>query len=256
VNPPRVPLKAHAVRWLRTMKLKTAHLFIPLLLAGCLGPHPTHTSVWVLERCIPAQHEITGNVAVSPNGRFVAAACADGVARLWDIRTGRVEHEFKAEKEGYLSSVEFSPDGRMLLTSAATGVRLWNIRTRDLLFVLDGWSGRFSSNGNAVYTDGFIVTGMLLWGAPAPHKYFSTTTGEEVDWPDEFYIYLWDECHEYPINGDYVPGARYALTQSYTNNAAFVRLWDQHRKKLLQTVRLPDLWSDATDLVARLSADA
>jgi WD40 repeat protein len=57
-------------------------------------------------------------VAFSPNGRYFAAACADHVARIWDLGTRQELFQVKHEQQD--GRVLFSPDSRYLL-SAATG---------------------------------------------------------------------------------------------------------------------------------------
>jgi eukaryotic-like serine/threonine-protein kinase len=69
----------------------------------------------------------------SRDGRWVATACADHSARVWDARTGEavspwLPHDFEAER------VIFSPDASRLVTLARRGaVRLWNSQTGEPL---------------------------------------------------------------------------------------------------------------------------
>ncbi len=66
------------------------------------------------------------SVAFAPDGRTVAAGCADGTVKLWDEATGAKRATLQGQK-GYVLSVAFSPDGRSL-AGAFDGnlVKLWD----------------------------------------------------------------------------------------------------------------------------------
>jgi WD40 repeat protein len=113
---------------------------------------------------------LTGNVggvmrlAFSPDGSRVASADGIGLAHVWNRRTRErveirahwVERESK-KAANYVTDVEFSPDGRWLLT-AGVNSRAWindaatgeAIRTFDHDYIL--WSARFSPDGRRVLT--------------------------------------------------------------------------------------------------------
>lgn len=80
-------------------------------------------------------------MAFSPDGKLVAAGCADGSVQYWQIRgrahsyirpdgCARQAHEASTDASGsVLSCVKFSPDGRLLASRADDGcLKLWDIR--------------------------------------------------------------------------------------------------------------------------------
>lgn len=68
------------------------------------------------------------SVAISPDGRFIAAGSEDGMLHLFDHHSRRTP--IRAH-EGRIESVAFSGDGTRLVSSGADGMMLW--RTRDAL---------------------------------------------------------------------------------------------------------------------------
>jgi WD40 repeat protein len=69
--------------------------------------------------------KLIDDVALSPDGRLVAVARADGVTQIWDWRA----HEVLAELRGRGRAVatNFGPDGRLVVTAEEDGgVRVWD----------------------------------------------------------------------------------------------------------------------------------
>ena len=63
----------------------------------------------------------------SPDGSRLVTSCQDGVARVWDWQTGRIEAEFQHTG---LSDSEFAGNGRWIVTAGGAAARLWDIAGR------------------------------------------------------------------------------------------------------------------------------
>jgi serine/threonine protein kinase/WD40 repeat protein len=73
----------------------------------------------------PGQHLA---LAISPDGKTLAAAGSDRFVRLWDLATGKVRRALTDERlrEG-LCSMAYSPDGKVLATGHGKGtIHLWH----------------------------------------------------------------------------------------------------------------------------------
>jgi WD40 repeat protein len=70
-------------------------------------------------------------VALDPLGRFAFSADSMKSAHIWDLKTGKLISTLKGTKRHEVfSSVRFSPDGKTLVTGAASSkVSVWNITT-------------------------------------------------------------------------------------------------------------------------------
>lgn len=97
------------------------------------------------------------NVAISPDGKRLAAAHWDGTARIWD----RVSGELVFTLQGHTNcvhNVTFSADGKSLATASWDGTaRLWDVETGRQQATLKGHRNwvlgvRFSPDGNWLAT--------------------------------------------------------------------------------------------------------
>jgi WD40 repeat protein len=148
---------------------------------------------------IKVGHEITALV-LAPDGKTLATGDSDGGILLWDARTGRSLGPRLTGHRSWLSSLAFSPDGRLLASGslavgpnadpdATTTVIVWDVRTHRRLgeplvghrdHVLDV---AFSTDGKLLATasaDGTVI----LWDVPARRRIGEPLTGHGTDLPE------------------------------------------------------------------------
>ena len=57
---------------------------------------------------------------------FCAAACSDGVLRVFDVKSGKLSASAKEHKAD-IFSVAYSPDGKQLLTVGRDAMKVWDV---------------------------------------------------------------------------------------------------------------------------------
>ena len=128
-----------------------------------------------LVRVIHAGRSGPTHAAFSPDGTRIATATRDGVARIWNAGTGKLEATMRGH-QGPLTSARFSPDGSQLVTASFDhDARIWDASTGALLHVLRGHfavvsDAEFSPDGRWVVTAGPITAG--LWEASSGQLVF------------------------------------------------------------------------------------
>jgi glucose repression regulatory protein TUP1 len=84
------------------------------------------------------------SVAISPDGRVVAAGSLDCVVRLWDAHTGKFLDSFKGHDDS-VYSVAFSPDGKTLASgSLDRTLKLWDLSGGGSVSANTGNGGNYS----------------------------------------------------------------------------------------------------------------
>ena len=78
-------------------------------------------------------------VAVSPDGRRVAAACADGCVRIWETQGGPEPRELVPKRKRPALAVAFSADGRRVFSAGQDGpIMCWEVEgARDGVALVD-----------------------------------------------------------------------------------------------------------------------
>jgi serine/threonine protein kinase/WD40 repeat protein/tetratricopeptide (TPR) repeat protein len=145
-------------------------------------------------------------VAVSPDGQWLATgthAEAQRAAQIWRISDGTKETELPFD---YRTGVDFSPDGKLLLTTASPS-RLWEVGTWREVSELGGLALCFSPDGRIV----------VVVDANKMIRLVQTETGRtmaRLESPDSF------QPEAAIVSPD---GSRLVVT---TNNGPAVHIWD------------------------------
>lgn len=129
-------------------------------------------------------HEVCG-LGISPDGNRMAAACLNGVIRVWDLASGNLQ--WKAEAHGgWASAVAFSPDGTKLASGGEDGrVCLWAPFQGERLASgkLHGHALAWSRDGQWLACNGLdrvrVVTSELKYTDQDSNRLF-------LDWADEY----------------------------------------------------------------------
>jgi WD40 repeat protein len=115
-----------------------------------------------------------GTVALSPDGKVLAAGTYNQPVRTWGVATGKAIHTLGGRGGGFARSLAFSPDGKALLAVRSDGPVLWDVETGKELRRFGGkwlsaYAGALSPDGKALaVNDGHAV------------RLFETDTGKEL----------------------------------------------------------------------------
>jgi WD40 repeat protein/tRNA A-37 threonylcarbamoyl transferase component Bud32 len=106
-------------------------------------------------------------IAYSPDGNYLAAACHDKSVRIWDADSGKLEQELSAHA-GRVHGVAYSPDGRFLASASYDKTcKLWDVDSGTEVRTYSGHTDRvtravFSPDGKLLASASFDGT-VRIW---------------------------------------------------------------------------------------------
>ncbi|MCX7787432.1 MAG: WD40 repeat domain-containing protein [Spirochaetes bacterium] len=195
------------------------------------------------------EQEEGGNIsmALSPDGKLIAASSDDGIIKIWDSSSAKVIHSFKGNRFA-LRSLDFSSDGTLLASASDDNtVRIWDLSQGSLKYVLSTTkesvdSVRFAPKGTIVYgiTEGSSskVKGWELSTAKELFAFGNDVSSMDIS-PDgsriatanrDGMVQLWDAetGNEHKLLGRHENGGRNILIQSlcFSKDGSYISIGD------------------------------
>jgi WD40 repeat protein len=104
----------------------------------------------------------------SPNNQYVVTASGDSLAKVWEVRTGRLIQTFRGHSS-HVFCARFSPNNRQVVTSGGNTAKLWEVASGAQVKMLIGHAQRvhsaeFSRDGAVIVTSSEDGTAKL-WNA-------------------------------------------------------------------------------------------
>jgi WD40 repeat protein len=158
-------------------------------------------------------------VAVSPDGKTIASAGGDFLARVWDFDTKKEKLTLRGHSH-MVSGVGFTPDGRRIITGSYDGtLRVWDAATGSLVRTLRGHTA--------------AVSGLAL---PADGQYLATASADGT-----VRLWSWDRDQEALTRTESLGACLSLAFHPDGRHLAFrcngVSLWDLNSGKVARTYK-------------------
>ncbi len=124
------------------------------------------------------------SLAISHNGRILAAGTGTNLIHLWDLQSGQQVGTLRGHVAGVVG-LSFSADGKTLASCGDTRVKLWNIETLQEILTLSRFSSApiaalFSSDGSCLATSSYDDR-VQLWPAPSFEEIAAAEAREKTE---------------------------------------------------------------------------
>jgi WD40 repeat protein/serine/threonine protein kinase len=157
------------------------------LVEGIDGQRSAHSEIklWDAASGAPLALRLTGatdkvcGVALSPDGKLLAAGCRDKMVRVWNLETGQLIATLKGHTDDIVLQVAFSPDGKHLASRArpffqaghpALGeIRIWDLNARKAIVSINNlsypaWLPAYSPDGKRLASEAALKV-LKVWDA-------------------------------------------------------------------------------------------
>jgi WD40 repeat protein len=181
-----------------------------------------------LRKYLPGHPRGISSIALSPDGKVLAAGTVDKTIILWDVTSGQPIGQPLTGHDSQVISLAFSPDGRMLVSGSNDPVfRLWDVSNPKLPVQIAALQNE-SPSGRIIFTSD---------GRP-----FSIDSGGSFNES----TYLWNTPLSQPLGQDFVACACGALSLAFSRDGktlalgggdGHVELWDIPGRQRIKTLR-------------------
>jgi len=212
---------------------------------------------------------VVNTCAYSPDGRRIAAACADDTLGIWDVDTGKRLHVFTGHTKK-ITACAYSPDGRKLVSASwDKTLKVWDLATGKCTLVLEGHSEwvtacSVANDGRRVVSASFDKT-LILWDIETGDKLrilrghkdavvgctFSPDGRHVASVSRDNSLKVWDSQMGEPIltlTGivgspcSYSPDGRWLLTGG---DDGTIQMWDANSGEMVRTLTGHSRWVNA-----------
>ena len=175
---------------------------------------PSNIATW------QAHTDWVSSVSFSPNGKMIVSGSNDRTFKLWDAAT--LTQVATLEARSWVDAVSFSPDGAILAIASSDVVKLWDVKTLDLIDTLEGHS-------SSIFSVSFSPDGKLL--ASGSHdntvRLWDVGTRDLIDTL---------EGHSTMVTTvSFSPDGTLLASGSHDNT---VRLWDVSTRRIIATFKV------------------